>query len=327
MSKSLALLAFLLFSSIAIAGWWKKQYPSAPATQPLPLELAYLELPATPPPEERALPLDQARCEAVFERKEEPLPQADRIEELFRTSGKKLPIVETISYKSRTDWLKGRPAWISDYAAHHRTSRHFIARSLHGPREYLRQEVSEGDRFNVYRSDLDFQFNLVIDLSRRQLGLYYQRLDTGERELIKSYRVGLGRPAPERESKLLTPIGQYLLGSKVAIFAPGIRGFYNGEKAEMIRLFGTRWIPFDKEIGPCSEPAKGYGIHGAPWRDDGQGGLKEELASLDGYTSDGCVHLAAADMEELFAIILARPAVVELVMDHRQAQFPPAPKE
>ena len=67
-------------------------------------------------------------------------PEADRMAQLFRTKGEKLPIVETVSYTSRVDWLKGRPAWIADYAAHFATSRHFIARSLNGKADYLRKK-------------------------------------------------------------------------------------------------------------------------------------------------------------------------------------------
>ena len=58
------------------------------------------------------------------------VPEADRVDELFNRQDPKFPIVETIPYRSRVAWQKGRPAWLSDYAAHYKTSRHFIARSL-----------------------------------------------------------------------------------------------------------------------------------------------------------------------------------------------------
>jgi hypothetical protein len=42
--------------------------------------------------------------------------RVDRIGQLFTTGPTKLPIVETITYSSQVPWLKGRPAWVGDYA-------------------------------------------------------------------------------------------------------------------------------------------------------------------------------------------------------------------
>ena len=89
------------------------------------------------------------------------LPEADRIEELFNKQDPRLPIVETIIYKSRVPWQKGRPAWLSDYASHYETSRHFIARSLNGSPDYLKQDLAEGNRFNVLRLDKEINFYLL----------------------------------------------------------------------------------------------------------------------------------------------------------------------
>lgn len=102
--------------------------------------------------------------EVLKKRRKVKLPEADRVDELFRKEGKKLPFVETITYKSRVPWQKGRPAWISDYASHYKTSRHFIARSLNGKPDYFQQDVKRGDRFNVYRQDKNIQFYLLFYL-------------------------------------------------------------------------------------------------------------------------------------------------------------------
>lgn len=344
--KLLAFFAFLLFSSIAVIGLLKRE--SKIKDQEV---IALIDLSTADGSINRGSTLHR-KPEDLFSslgvKQEEPfqeqpvvnsnvgsavfsdepvsveLPAADRVDQLFKIGVNKLPIVETVTYKSKASWMKGRPAWVADYASHYRTSRHFIARSLHGKSDYFKQEVAEGDRFNVYRNDLHFQFNLVIDLSRCRLWLYYQIPDKKELVLIKDYPVGLGRQSQERDSGLLTPRGQYQIGSKVAVFKPGMKGVYNGRKEEMIRIFGTRWLPFETEIGECSEPAKGYGIHGVPWKENAKGTLEEDTSSLGAYTSDGCIHLAAKDMEELFAILVARPAVVELVQDFRQAVFPQA---
>lgn len=249
-------------------------------------------------------------------------PDVDRIEMLFSKVGPRLPFVETITYKSHVSWHKGRPAWLSDYAAHYNTSRHFIARSLNGRPDYLKQDLADGDRFNVFRKDMNISFYLLVDLSRSKMWFYAIDEDSNERFLIKSYPVGLGRVDAQRVSGLLTPRGKYSLGSKIAIYKPKMQGFYNGKKIEMIGVFGSRWIPFDKEIGNCTAPAKGLGLHGVPWHMSQDGELAEDSSSLGKYESDGCVRLATDDMEELFAIIITKPTVVELVADFGDAVLP-----
>ena len=140
------------------------------------------------------------------------LPEADRIEELFNKDGPKLPIVETITYKSLVPWQKGRPAWLSDYAGHYETSRHFIARSLNGKPDYFKQELAEGARFNVLRKDKNFEFALIVDTSRCKMWFYYVDLDQKQKVLLKTYQVGLGRLDASKTSGLLTPLGKYTLG-------------------------------------------------------------------------------------------------------------------
>lgn len=263
----------------------------------------------------------------ALSKSDENLPAADHIKELFNTSDPRLPIVETVIYKSRVPWQKGRPAWLSDYAAHYATSRHFIARSLNGKPDYFKQDIAEGDRFNVFRLDKNINFYLLIDTSRCKMWFYYLDLDNGERKLLKTYSVGLGRLDSSKQSGLLTPLGKYRLGNKVAIYKPKMTGIHNGEKVEMIRIFGTRWIPFEQEIENTSEPAKGFGIHGSPWVVGDNGELVANEESLGKYESDGCIRLSKDDIEELFAIIITKPTVIELVRDFHDAELPGEPSK
>ncbi|MBS0620922.1 MAG: L,D-transpeptidase [Verrucomicrobia bacterium] len=239
-------------------------------------------------------------------------PNIDRIFQLFSTGPSKLPIVETITYSSSVPWLKGRPAWIADYAGHHGTSRHFIARSLNGKPDYLSQKVSEGSRFNVFRSDKKIEFYLLVDVSRCKMGFYYVDLDTNERVLLKVYRVGLGKLDPKGPSGTLTPLGRFPLGERIAIYKPGMMGLYQDKRVEMVQVFGTRWIPFDQ----------GYGLQGAPWVDTGGGQLIESKACIGAYDSDGCIRMTAADIEELFSIVITKPSYLEIVKDFRDAKLP-----
>lgn len=247
--------------------------------------------------------------------KENALPEANRIEELFSVNGPQLPIVETVTYKSRVSWQKGRPAWLADYAKHYQTSRHFIARSLNGKPDYFKQDLTENARFNVLKREKNIQFYLLVDLSRCKMWLYYDDLDTHERVLLKTYPIGLGRVDGSKVSGFLTPIGKYTLGNKVAIYKPKMMGYHNGDHIEMITVFGTRWIPFDKEIAGCSAPAKGLGVHGLPWISS-----TEDKSSIGKYQSDGCVRLSSDNMEEIFAIIITKPTTIELVKDFYEAK-------
>lgn len=257
------------------------------------------------------------------EEKQVDLPDADRIAQLFSLGSSKLPIVETITYTSRVPWLSGRAAWIADYAAYYSTTRHFIARSLNKSPDYFTQNVALGDRFNVLKKDLELEFYLVIDLSRAKLWFYYLDKTNNQHMLLKTYKVGLGRKDDLKESKSLTPLGKYRLGDKVAIYKEGTKGYFQEQKIEMLQVFGTRWIPFGEEITDCTEPAKGYGIHGAPWKMNHHSGeLEEDLSVIGSYDSDGCIRLASTDIEELFSIIITKPTTVEIVHDFFDAKVP-----
>jgi lipoprotein-anchoring transpeptidase ErfK/SrfK len=245
-----------------------------------------------------------------------PIAECDRVHLLFQKDSP-LPIVETIQYKSKVSWKSGRSAWLVDYAAHYKTPLHFIARSMNGRADYNAKPAAEGQIFNVLSQNVNFYFYLLIDIARCKMDLYAMLPDSQERIQLKTYRVGLGRVDSTRASGSLTPIGKYSLGSRVAIYQPKIMGNYRGKRTEMITVFGTRWIPFEKELSNCSEPAKGLGIHGTPWQDG-----VDNTSSIGRYESDGCIRLRAQDIEELYAIITTRQAVVEIVNDSSKLILP-----
>jgi lipoprotein-anchoring transpeptidase ErfK/SrfK len=262
------------------------------------------------------------------EEKEDDFPQINLIDRLFVANNSKLPIVETVTYTSRVPWLKGRPAWLADYASHFETSRHFIARSLNKKKDYFNQNISYGDKFNVLRKDIEVSFHLLIDLSKARMWFYAIDNDAKERILLKTYKVGLGRKDSKKPSGCLTPIGKYTLGNKIAIYKEGSKGYFQDRKIEMIRVFGTRWIPFEKEIDNCSDTPRGYGIHGAPWSNkDNSVSLIEEKETIGKYTSDGCIRLFSEDIEEIFAIVITKPTVVEIVKDINDANLPGKEKQ
>ncbi len=245
----------------------------------------------------------------------------DHVWRLFTTGRNKLPIVETIRYKSRVAWLKGRPAWITDYASHFSTSRHFIARSLNGKRDYYTQKVSSGDSFNVLKKELNFY--LVVDLSRCKMWFYAHDLTSNACTLLKTYKVGLGRFDNDSYSGLLTPRGKFNLGDRVAIYKPGISGYFQDNEVEMVQVFGTRWIPFSQDVDGEGDNPRGYGFHGAPWvYDAATDSYHEDLSTIGKYDSDGCIRLSQADIEELFSIVITKPTTVEIVTDFHEAKLP-----
>ena len=245
-----------------------------------------------------------------------PATKVDHIRRFFSKGIDRFPIVETITYTSRVPWLKGRPAWIADYARFHQTSRHFIARSLNGREDYDTQNVSPGDAFNVIKKDKDVVFLLKLNLSTCLLDFSYLDRDTEEQELIKSYSVGIGRKDSFSPSGSLTPLGTYKLGEKIAIYKPGIENYFQNKKTHMIEIFGTRWIPFSEEIENCTDCAKGYGIHGLPFVFNTEKEVYEEdLSCLGECSSDGCIRLKEKDINELFSIVITRPTMIEIVKE------------
>ncbi len=249
--------------------------------------------------------------------------EINRIHRLFTFGKSRLPFVKTIAYTSRVPWLNGRPAWIADYASHYSTSRHFIARALNGKKDYFTQKVSSGDRFNVFDEERNIEFYSVVDLSQLKMWFYAFDRDAGERVLLKTYPVGVGKTSEDSESGCLTPLGRYLLGDKIAIYKPGVEGFFEDQKVEMIQIFGTRWIPFKEEIDDSKPFAKGLGIHGAPWhQDETTGDLVEDSHFIGKFDSSGCLRLSQHDMEEFFSIVITKPTVVDIVKSFDQAKLP-----
>ncbi len=246
------------------------------------------------------------------------LPDADCIGRLFQIGQTEFPFIETVIYSRRVPWFKEGAAWIVDYANYYQTSRHLIGRSLNGGRNYDDQRVSNGDRFNVFKKDYKVRFRLVVDTSRCLMWVYCIDDEAGTKTLLKRYPVGLGRQDPSHPSGLLSPLGTYTLGKNFATFRKESMGIHNGERKELIRVFGTRWIPFGQEVKECSAPATGLGLHGCPWvpvEGDESAGLVEDRSGLGGYKSDGCIRLATDDMEELFSIIITKPTEISIVSD------------
>ncbi len=284
------------------------------------------------PVEERMLPKRMPVPEVSHKAEEKREPnhvgpplehRVDRIRGFFSKGVDKFPIVETISYTSRVPWLKGRPAWVADYASYFETSRHFIARSLNGNLDYETQKVSPGDKFNVFKKDKNIEFYLLVDLATCTMDFYYLDKDLDERVFVKSYDIGVGRDDPLSPSGSLTPIGKYKLGGKVAIYKPGLEHYYQNQKTHMIEVFGTRWLPFEEELENCSDSAKGYGFHGVPCIFDKEAGILIEAKDGVGTrNSDGCLRLKKDDIEELFAIVITKPTIVEVVKDRCNVVYP-----
>ncbi len=308
--------SLFLFGAIGVAAYVKKgkakpqEVVENAVLQPIEIDLTTLK----PQQEVEVQPVAVQEPTQEICVEAENVPDVDRIGLLFQKNSP-LPIVETITYKSKVSWKSGRSAWLVDYAAHHKTHLHFIARSINGRADYHAKPAGEGQIFNVLSNNVNFYFYLVIDISRCKMWLYTMLPDSNERILLKTYRVGLGRQDSSKASGSLTPTGRYGLGSRIAVYQPKMMGNYRGKRTEMITVFGTRWIPFEKEINNCSEPAKGFGIHGTPWQVNGDGKLTDSMAGIGRYESDGCIRMKAEDVEELYAIITTRQAIVEIVSD------------
>lgn len=286
--KYFIIAVLLLFGGIGAIGWLKSK-PRSVKEEPV---------------QEIALGTSQAPV-PIVQNPSEVFPEVDRIDQLFALDTHDNRIVETVSFTSRVPWMKDRPAWIADYASHYQTSRHFIARSLNQKIDYINQKVHPGDRFNVFRKDKDIQFHLTVDLSKCRLWFYC--IDNNEKILLKTYRVGVGKPDSLQPSGFLTPLGKYQLGDRIAIYKPGVTGFFQDQRVEMIRVFGTRWLPFDQ----------GLGLHGVPWIEGKDGQLIEDGSKVGKYDSDGCIRMASEDIEEIFAIVITKPTTVEIVKEFK----------
>lgn len=253
----------------------------------------------------------------VIEHDDEP----EAMSQLF-IKGSDCPIIETVRYSSRVEWKPRKQAWLVDYATHYRTPLDFIVRSIAGRPGVEAPPVKEGQQFTVLRSNVSFYFHAVISFASMKLRLYYVLPKENKAVFLKSYPVCLGRKDSSKASGSLTPFGVYLLGSRVACFKPKMMGTHKGHRVELMQVFGTRWIPFEKEISGCTEPARGFGVHGAPFiRSEGEGSLSEDPSSIGTWASDGCIRLKKEDVEELFSVISTRSTYVEILPDFQESSL------
>lgn len=128
------------------------------------------------------------------------------------------------------------------------------------------QVIRLGTRLRI----LQGQFSLVVDKSDNTLLLKLN--DT----FFKRYRVGTGQYAT-------TPTGSFKITGKVAQptwYRPDGKSIPYGDKEN---LLGTHWMSID---------VPGFGIHGT-WEPD----------SVGKQSSQGCIRLVNADVEELFNIV------------------------
>jgi hypothetical protein len=249
--------------------------------------------------------------------------EVDRIHKLFSKGPTKFPFMETVTYKSRVPWLQGRPAWIADYASYYQTSRHFIARSLNGKKDYFTQKVGSGDQFNVFQKESDIRFHLVVDLYKLKMWFYVYDANSNFRYLLKTYKVGCGKVDKDSASGSLTPLGTFTLSDKVAIYKPGVEGYFKDQKVEMIQIFGTRWMPYTAEQDETAAMIKGFGMHGVPWfRNEVTGELVEDTQTIGKYDSSGCIRLLQEDVEEIFSIVITKPTSVHIVKSFQEAKLP-----
>jgi hypothetical protein len=255
---------------------------------------------------------------------DEDLPvDVDRMQQLFQPYPPLLSFVETVSFSSKVDWVAGRPAYLGDYASHYQTSKHFISRSLHGMGHYLSDTVSKGNRFNVFRLDKQIEFHLVLDLSRLKMWLFCYHIDENQKILLKTYKVCAGKLNQQSRSGSLTPLGTFAIGNECAVYEEGIKGNFKNETRELISVYGKRWIPLGKEIANCTGSSKGLGLHGAPWELSPEtGGLVEKIECMGTYSSGGCIRLLTEDIEELYAVIVSKPAYIHIVKDFIEAKVP-----
>lgn len=331
--RAFVLISIVLFGGIAAGAYFQKQNKvhsgadiSTAIIENAPIEIDIASLNTVESPQVTNEMLDVFDQELDQQMEEElvlqELPEANQIDLLFQKNSP-LPIVETIQYKSRVSWKSGKAAWLVDYAAHHKTHLHFIARSINQRPDYTAKTIREGQSFNILSQKKEFSFHLVVDLPRCKMWFYAILPKENKKILLKTYPVGLGRVDPQKKSGYLTPVGKYSLGSRIAVFQPKMMGPYKNNRVELIRVFGTRWIPFEKEIEGCSESAKGFGIHGTPWYfDEQKGQYIDNIGSLGKHEGDGCIRMRAEHVEELFSIISTRETVIELVSAFHQAKLP-----
>ncbi len=114
-------------------------------------------------------------------------------------------------------------------------------------------------------------FNVAVSKSKNRLTLYYGG------EFFKEYPVGTGR-------NNCTPVGEFTIATKL-VDPPWIHGGETIPPFDPRNILGTRWMGF-------GDPYATYGIHGT---------TKPETVGTQ--SSDGCVRMVNADVEELFIFL------------------------
>lgn len=253
----------------------------------------------------------------IIEHDDEP----EALSQLF-VKGTGCPIVETVRYSSRVSWKPKKQAWLVDYANYYKTPVDFIVHYITGRSGGEAPPIKEGQQFTVLRNDRSFYFHVIVSFASMKMRLYYVMPQENKAVFLKSYPVCLGRKDPSKSSGSLTPFGVFLLGQRVACFKPKMMGTHKGHRVELVQVFGTRWIPFEKEVFSCTEPAKGFGIHGAPFvREGSESSPVEDSSSISTWASDGCIRLKQRDIEELFSVISTRTSYVEIIPDFRESSL------
>src|ERR1700723_1568526 len=102
--KFLIVAALTIFTLIAVGAFLKGRSSKQTKRETPPVEVALdEEVRVIPAPERADVPA-----------RESAIPEVNRINEFFNKGENKFPIVQTVTYKSRVPWQKGRPAWVSD---------------------------------------------------------------------------------------------------------------------------------------------------------------------------------------------------------------------
>lgn len=327
--KIFFLVSLSLFSFIGVLAIRKKC--SSPHSQPNGKEIVSTQevnltllssVSKTPQPSEPSPPVSPPpvgeisnETDVVIEHDQEQ----DGLPALF-SKNSSCPIVETVTYKSHVAWKARRQAWLIDYANYYKTPLEFIYRSINGG-STAPVTVSEGMQFTVLKRDVDFRFHIVVSLSSCRMRLYYVLPEERRAVFLRSYPVCLGSKDSSKTSGHCTPLGVFQLGNRTAVFRPRMMGSHHGKQVELIQVFGSRWMPFEKEIEGCTEPAKGFGVHGTPIIRNVDGSLQEDDSSIGHYESEGCIRLAGKDVEEVFSIVSTRKTWVEIVPSFQQSRL------
>ncbi|MFH1038204.1 MAG: L,D-transpeptidase family protein [PVC group bacterium] len=149
-----------------------------------------------------------------------------------------------------------------------------IARA-HGTTAALLQEMNKISGDIIHPGQVlkvpDRRFEVAVSKSRNTLTLLYGGA------FFKEYSVGTGR-------NNCSPVGEFTIVTRL-IDPPWIHGGETIPPFDPRNILGTRWMGFD-------DPYAAYGIHGTT--------MPETVGS---QSSDGCVRMVNADVDELFIFL------------------------